>query len=366
MAENYDLPMENPWLIGYPPLYIGGTNIKVMHRTEQIITLSTHKWRDIAKGVFMEMRILPVLVWAFTAIVVGTALAHLETGIFHWWNFTLAIFIACLVQAYPTHAANEIVDWLSGTDAQGFGGSKVVREGLLTVRDLKIILVVSMGAVIALALLAIFTIEVRLLWFGCVGIAACLFYSLPPFKLGYHPFVGEWFSAFVGVFVAVTGGYYIQVLTVSPAAVLAGIALGISDIAVMEMFHTIDYEADRAAVPPKRTTIVFLGPERGKTYVMAHAGGAAVLFWALTFVHWQAFVWASAATVSVFFYWNYSPRDPRSIIHNTKKATWATIVGGLAFASLVNLRFALLVIPVILGYTAYRKWGKLPKPNRAK
>ncbi len=332
-----------------------------MIHMEKNTGFSTRTWRDIAKGLFMEIRVLPVLVWAFTAVIVGTALAYLETGVFFPWNFTLAISIACLVQAYPTHSANEIVDWLSGTDAKGFGGSKVIREGLLTVRDLIIVLVVSMGVVIALALLVILTIDVRLVWFGVAGIAASIFYSLPPLKLGYHPFVGEWLGGFAGVFVAVTGSYYIQALTLSPAIIAAGIALGISDIAVMEMFHTIDYEADKSANPQKRTTIVFLGPERGQIYVVAHIIGAAVLFWILTVVHWQAFVWAVITSVSISFYVTYNPRDPWSIIYNTKKVTWATISAGVIFASVVDVRFALLVIPVGLGYAAYRKWGKLRK-----
>lgn len=328
------------------------------------VDVSNRTWRHIAKGLFMEIRVLPVLVWAFTAIVTGTALAYVETGVFYVRNFTLAISIACLVQAYPTHAANEIMDWLSGTDAHGFGGSKVVREGLLTVRDLVIVLAVSMGVVVALALVVIFTIDMRLLWFGVAGIAASLFYSLPPFKLGYHPFVGEWFGGFVGVFVAVIGGYYIQVLTLSRAVILVGIALGISDIAVMEMFHTIDYEADKSANPQKRTTMVFLGPKRGQIYAVAHIVGAAVLFWVLTLIHWQLVVWAVTASVAISFYVGYNPQDPWSIINSTKKVTWTTISAGVIFATLVYVWFALLAVPAVLGYVAYKKWGKLPKPKK--
>ena len=353
--------------------YIVSPLINDKHRCFLILRIRNHgdimnetnfqdrSWRDIAKGLFMEIRILPVLVWAFTAILVGTVLAFVETGVFHLWNFFLAMVIACLVQAYPTHAANEIVDWLSGTDAEGFGGSKVVREGLLTVRDLKIILLGSMAVVIALASVVILTINFNLIWFGIVGIAASLFYSLPPLKLGYKPFVGEWVGGFVGVFVAVTGSYYIQVSTLSLEAIVTGIALGICDVAIMEMFHTVDYQADKAAVPQKRTTIVFLGPEKGQLYVVAHISGAAFLFWALTLSHWQFVSWSVIATGSIFFFWRYEPRNPWSIIYNTKKVTWATISAGQIFATLVNMWFAILVIPVALGYFAHRKWGKLPK-----
>lgn len=163
---------------------------------------------------------------------------------------------------------------------------------------------------------------------------------------------------------AVTGSYYIQVFTLSSTVVALGIALGAADIAIMEMFHTVDYQADRSAVPQKRTTIVFLGPERGKIYVVAHVCGSILLFWILTLYHWQVIGLSVMATVSVFFYGNYNPKDAWNIIQNTKKVTWTTIGGGLGFASLVSVWFALLSIPVALGYYAHRKWGKLPKRKK--
>lgn len=335
-------------------------NHKVIHMSE-FPDFSNRPWRDIAKGLFMEIRVLPVLVWAFTAILTGTAVAYLERGIFHVWNFSLAMLIACIVQGYPTHAANEIVDWLSGTDSNGFGGSKVIREGLLSVRDLKIIIIVSMSVVAGLAALVVYTIHFNLLWFGIVGIAASLFYSLPPLKFAYRPFLGEWFGAFVGVFIAVTGSYYIQVFTLSSAAILTATAIGIADIAVMEMFHTIDYEADKSSNPQKRTTIVLLGPEKGQVYVLAYICGAALLFWVLTFFYWQFVVWSVAATVLIFFYVRYDPHDPWSIIGSTKRVTWGTIGAGLAFSAVIYPWFALLIIPVVLAYVAHKKWGKLPK-----
>lgn len=325
------------------------------------VDFSNRTWRDIAKGLFMEIRIIPVLVWAFTSIVIGTALAYVETGMFTLYNFILAMSVACIVQGYPTHAANEIVDWLSGTDEEGFGGSKVIREGLLSVRDLKIVLVVSMSVVVALSALVVFTIDMRLIWFGIVGIAASLFYSLPPFKLAYRPFAGEWIGGFVGIFVAVTGGYYIQAFELSPVAVLAGVAVGVSDIAIMEMFHTIDYKADKDADPQKKTTMVFLGRKKGQIYVIAHICGAAFLLWVLTSMYWQFVVLAVGTTMCIYFYCDYNPVDPWSIIHNTKKVTWFAIDGGVIFATLINVWFALLSFPVILGYVAHKKWGKLPK-----
>jgi 1,4-dihydroxy-2-naphthoate octaprenyltransferase len=322
---------------------------------------SERTWRDIAKGLFMEIRIIPVLVWAFTAVLIGTAVVYMETGIFMLKNFVLAMVIACLVQAYPTHAANEIVDWLSGTDAQGHGGSKVIREGLLTVGELRLLFLGSMIVVGALAAFVVMTIDVRMLWFGIVGITASVFYSVPPFKLGYHPFVGEWVGGFVGVFVAVIGSYFIQAFSLSHVVILTGIAVGMSDVAIMEMFHTIDYEADKSADPQKRTTIVFLGPRRGQFYVLAHIVSSSVVFWILVLYSWKYVALAAASTITIYFYQRYDPFNAWDIIGSTKRVTWATIGSGVVFASLTCAWFALLAVPVIVGYAAHRKWGKLPK-----
>ncbi|MBU7014911.1 MAG: prenyltransferase [Theionarchaea archaeon] len=322
---------------------------------------SGRTWRDVAKGMFMEIRIIPVLVWAFTAVLIGTAVAYVETGTFILKHFVLAMVVACLVQAYPTHAANEIVDWLSGTDAKGHGGSKVIREGLLTVGELRLIFLGSMIVVGALAAFVVITIDVRMVWFGIVGIAASVFYSVPPFKLGYHPFVGEWVGGFVGIFVAVTGSYFIQSFTLSSVVIVTGIAVGMADVAIMEMFHTIDYEADRSADPQKRTTIVFLGPRRGQFYVLAQIVGSSILFWVLVMYSWEFVVLAVASTACIYFYHRYNPLNAWDIIKNTKRVTWATISSGVVFASLSWVWFILLALPVVIGYSSHKKWGKLPK-----
>jgi len=87
-----------------------------------------------ALGWFLELRPIPVLLWSYTAVALGTGLAVAEgTALDTGW-LAVALALAVLIQGWETHAINEIYDWRSGTDAHGSpralsGGSKVVRGG---------------------------------------------------------------------------------------------------------------------------------------------------------------------------------------------------------------------------------------------
>src|SRR3989304_3618966 len=110
-----------------------------------------------ALGVFLEFRLIPVLLWSFTAVILGTALAFHETGILDWRWFLATLAIATLVQGFETHAVNEIYDWKSGTDRADVpralsGGSKVLNRGLLTIRELWVVFAVSSALVLLLTL----------------------------------------------------------------------------------------------------------------------------------------------------------------------------------------------------------------------
>src|SRR3990172_3189496 len=94
-----------------------------------------------ALGWFLELRPIPVLLWSYTAVALGTGLAAAEgTALDTGW-LAVALALAVLIQGWETHAINEIYDWRSGTDAHGSpralsGGSKVVRLGVLSERAL--------------------------------------------------------------------------------------------------------------------------------------------------------------------------------------------------------------------------------------
>ncbi|MFQ6126328.1 MAG: prenyltransferase [Candidatus Heimdallarchaeota archaeon] len=316
----------------------------------------------ISKGLFMEARVLPVLVWAFTAVLTGTALAYLETGLFNSWGFFLTMMVACLAQAFPIHAINELVDWSSGTDATGLGGSKVIREGYLSKREMKILFWISLIGIFALAALGILTIDNRPIPLFVVGMGAGLFYSLKPFKFAYRPFLGEWASAFVGIMVCVTGAYFVQVGTLSTPIIILAAAISFEDMAIMILFHTIDYENDKAAMPVKKTTVVFLGQELAKYYVLLLAGMSIVFYLFLMIFYHPVFSVFSVLTLASYSWFvTYDPFNPHSIIRSTRVITWSAILSGLIFAVIINAKFGVMIVPVVILYWMHKNFGKIKK-----
>lgn len=98
-------------------------------------------WARTARGWFLEIRLIPVLLWSYTAIALGTGVAAWESGRFDPGWFAVAMALGFLSQGWTTHAINEIYDWRSGTDRHASpralsGGSKVLNERLLDERSL--------------------------------------------------------------------------------------------------------------------------------------------------------------------------------------------------------------------------------------
>jgi len=90
------------------------------------------------RGIWLELRVIPVLLWSFSAITLGTALAA-DGGTLHGWYYLGAVTLGLLIQGLIAHCVNELEDWRSGTDRHDSprvisGGSKVLVAGLLTTR----------------------------------------------------------------------------------------------------------------------------------------------------------------------------------------------------------------------------------------
>ncbi|HYS71407.1 MAG TPA: prenyltransferase, partial [Thermoplasmata archaeon] len=171
-------------------------------------------------GVFLEFRLIPVLLWSYTATTLGTALASHEHGAMDWGLYLTTLAVAMLVQGFETHAINEIYDWRSGTDRAQTprvisGGSKVLNRGLLSIRDLWGIFAVSSALIWTLSAYLFVTRSWTLLVFVLPGYLSGLAYTIPPIRTAYRPLVGELTGGFLGVLLCVLGAYYVQTLTVS-------------------------------------------------------------------------------------------------------------------------------------------------------
>ncbi len=260
------------------------------------------QWATKALGWFFEFRLIPVLLWSFTSVALGTALAVSETGTFSLGLLAVALALAGLVQGWVTHSVNEIYDWRSGTDRDPrpralSGGSKVRNLGLLTERDLWVVFAASSAAVLALAAYVAVARAAWLLVLIGVGYVLGVAYTMPPVATAYRPFAGEWLGGFPGVLLAGLGAYGIQALTLSWTAVAALTAHALVCTAMLVMHHDQDAPADAAAVPPTRTTVVALGPRWSRRYATALAAAAALVYALLGVLRNPAFLAASALTI---------------------------------------------------------------------
>jgi len=313
-------------------------------------------------GVFLEFRLIPVLLWSFTAVTLGTALASYEHAVLDWSLYLATLAIAMLVQGFETHAVNEIYDWESGTDRASVprvlsGGSKVLTRGLLTVRDLWAIFAVSSVLIWGLSAYLFVARSWTLLAFVLPGYVSGLVYTLPPIRTAYHPFAGELGGGFLGVLLCVLGGYYVQALTLSWPAVVAGVGYACVCVAMLLMHHYLDVEADLAATPPKRTTIAVLGRKAGKSYTLGYAIGAAAAFsllaaWSPLFLAALPFL-----ALGIYAHVRVRPGEAASVTKRELTVIQAGIATGLASA--VALAPALAAIPLVAaaGYLIHLKFA---------
>ncbi len=313
-------------------------------------------WRRILLGWFLEFRLIPVLLWSYTSVVLGTALAWWEHGTLDVGLLLVALALAGLVQGWVTHSVNEIYDWRSGTDRDGrpralSGGSKVRNLGLLRERDLWIVFAISSVAVAALAAYVAWARAAWLVVLIGVGYVLGLAYTLPPLATAYRPFLGEWLGGFPGVLLAGLGAYGIQTLTLSWTAVAALSAHALVCTAMLVMHHYQDAPADAVASPPKRTTVVVLGPTRSRRYAVLLAGGAAALYGVLAVEVHPGFLLGAAFTLLATVVHDRTDLGSlASITRNELRIIQLGIAAGLAVSvALAPVLWPLLPLAV-LGY----------------
>lgn len=221
------------------------------------------------RGVWLELRVIPVLLWSFSAITLGTALAARDNGLHAWW-YLGAVLLGVLIQGLLAHTVNELEDWRSGTDRHASprvisGGSKVLVSGLLTQRTLAVLFFAAFAATTVLGLAIVAARGIEVLPYGLAGVAGAVLYTQPPVRASYRPFAGE-AIAFTCLWLCVAGSAVLQEGDLTGTTVLTGVAAAAYAVSMLMVHHYLDREADRAATPRKVTTIVLLGLERGRLY----------------------------------------------------------------------------------------------------
>jgi 1,4-dihydroxy-2-naphthoate polyprenyltransferase len=303
-------------------------------------------------GLWLEIRVIPVLQWSFTAITLGTALAWHDGAGTSVPAYLVAVAIGVLLQGLVAHAVNEIADWRSGTDRDPAprvisGGSKVIASGLLGPRALAAVAVAAAGAAAVLGVLAASRWGWVLLLYGAGGLAGAVLYTLPPVRAAYHPFGGE-AIAFVCVWGCATGAYVLQRGALSGGVALAGIAYAASCVGMLMMHHYLDRAPDSRALPPKTTTIVLLGAA-GRRYALAWAVIAlAAALTAAALVDVAFAVAAGAFALALVPHAVADPDDAASVTRCELAVILLGMAGGLGTAAVMAPHLAWALVPVAL------------------
>jgi 1,4-dihydroxy-2-naphthoate octaprenyltransferase len=303
------------------------------------------------RGLWLEVRVIPVLLWSFSALTVGTALAAHGRDL-EVWYYVGAVVLGALIQGLLAHSVNEIADWRSGTDRHPSprmisGGSKVILAGLMGERALMATFGAAFLATTVLGLTLVAARGIVVLPFGVVGVAGAILYTLPPVRAAYRPFAGE-AIAFICLADCVVGAYVLQggravdTTTLATAVAVAAYAVG-----MLMVHHYLDYDADRTATPPKVTSIVRLGLAGGRRYAIGWCVLALVAAMAGSVAEPRLLPLVAGYAVGLLAHLRCRPDDVESVTKNELAIIFAGIAAALSAAALLVPALSLAMVVAV-------------------
>jgi 1,4-dihydroxy-2-naphthoate polyprenyltransferase len=231
-----------------------------------------------------RVRTLPA---AIAPVLMGTAMAAADGG-FHAPSALVAAACALLLQV-GANFVNDLADARKGADtAARKGPLRVVSAGLVSEQAMLRAIVAVFVAAFLLGLTLVARGGWPVLAVGLASMAAAVGYTAGRRALGYLGLGDLFVLVFFGP-VAVAGTHYVQTLTFSWIAALAGIGPGLLAVAILVANNLRDVDEDRAV--GKRTLIVRFGERFGqRLFALCHVVPAflPLLLWALTGRHFGA------------------------------------------------------------------------------
>lgn len=196
---------------------------------------------------------------SFVPVLVGSAVAWSQSHMLHWLPALVALLAAMLIQI-GTNLHNDVSDFERGADTpERLGPPRATAMGWLPAATVRRAAWVAFGLA--------FNFGVYLVWYGgwpivAIGLCSLLAgwaYTGGPRPIAYTPF-GELFVVLFFGLLAVGGSYYLQALTLDPAAVVAALAVGSMAAGVITVNNYRDRETDARA---GKYTLAVLAGRRG-------------------------------------------------------------------------------------------------------
>jgi 1,4-dihydroxy-2-naphthoate octaprenyltransferase len=210
--------------------------------------------------------------------VLGAVIAWSQGFPFNALLFLLVVF-GVAVNHFGLNMIDDVFDYQhvvdlkkSGEKNPFTGGSGVLPDGLLTVREMLYASVLCFTATIIIGLYLTYLCGATVLILGLIGMASSVFYTMPPVKFGYRGF-GELGLLINFGPVIVLGSYFVQAGRLAWEPMLASLLPGFMMWSMIIINEIPDFESDRAG--GKNNLVVRFGRKKA---VILYAGGLALAY----------------------------------------------------------------------------------------
>jgi 1,4-dihydroxy-2-naphthoate polyprenyltransferase len=217
---------------------------------------------------------------ALVPVMVGTALAH-GLDVARLLPALAALVGAMLIQV-GTNLTNDYFDFKKGADtAERLGPKRVTQSGLISPETVWASALGCFGLAVLTGVYLVMVGGWPIVAIGVASVLAGYAYTGGPFPLAYLGLGDVFVFVFFGL-VAVPGTFYVQALSVAPAAWWAAVPVGALGTALLVVNNLRDVSTDVKA--GKGTLVVRLGPGVGKAEysgLLLLAFATPVAMWAL-------------------------------------------------------------------------------------
>jgi 1,4-dihydroxy-2-naphthoate octaprenyltransferase len=262
---------------------------------------------------------------ALVPVMVGTALAF-GLGVGRWLPAVAALVGAMLIQI-GTNLTNDYYDFKKGADTEErLGPKRVTQSGLIAPGTVLASALLCFGLAVVVGIYLVVVGGWPIVAIGLASVLAGYAYTGGPFPLAYNGLGDVFVFVFFGL-VAVPGTFYVQALTVGPAAWWAAIPVGAVGTAILVVNNLRDETTDTKA--NKRTLVVRFGSTAGKAeYVtlLVAAYATPVVMWGLGLASPWVLLALLSAPVAV---------PPLKLVMGAKGAELNPALGGTAKLQLV-------------------------------
>lgn len=202
---------------------------------------------------------------AIVPVIVATALTHFEGREVSWRISLFAVLSATLIQI-GTNFVNDAIDFLKGADTETrLGDARAAQSGWFTATGVLAMGLTCFAGAMVFGLPLVYAGGWPIVVIGLVSLLMGYAYTGGPFPLAYVGLGDVFVILFFGL-VAVGGVYYLQTMTYTNAALVAGFQVGLLATVLIAINNLRDLDQDREI--NKRTLAVRLGPRLGRLEVL--------------------------------------------------------------------------------------------------